>query len=263
MSDETVVPLLPRIDLSEHGEEVEVVIISDIHFGSDDFHEKKWQADKAYVLASDPAKTRLLMLGDIFQFDTKYQKHSGVYNQVLSPDEQAERAVDELGSLVPYTDLLLAGNHDNRVLDAVGYDATKHLATQLGLRDRYVRDNAVVQYAVGRSEGRRTVPFIYHVYAYHGDGNGQSRASLERAGNLCLADAYVSGHTHDPLVFTDRIYLPHPQTQSMTYRDRLYLATGAYQMGSGYTLRKNYRPRRYGRASLFLNPHVRRIDGRL
>jgi predicted phosphodiesterase len=260
---EVVIPLLPRVDLSARDEDVEIVVISDLHFGAEDHHARQWQADKAYILSKDPAVTRVLCLGDLTQMDTKGQKHGGAYQQRLDPQAQIEEAARELKEIAAYVDVVLAGNHDERVSHAVGLDAASIVASLAGVAGRYVRDNGLVTYAVGRNAkgggGENARPVVYQIYAYHGDRNSAARASLERAGNLVLADAYVSGHTHDPIIFTDRFYVPTPENTGMSARERVYMGVGGYQLGRGYALRANLRPRKYGMGRLVLHTGTRRV----
>jgi metallophosphoesterase superfamily enzyme len=263
---ECVIPQLPRVDLSARDENVELCVISDLHFGAEDHHSRQWKEDKAYILSKDPATCRVLVLGDLTQMDTKGQKHGGVYQQ-KSPDEQINEAARELKEIAAYVDVVLAGNHDERVSHTVGLDAASIIASLAGVASRYVRDNALIIYAVGRNNkggtGENVRPVVYGIYAYHGDKNSSARTSLERAGNLVLADAYVSGHTHDPIVFTDRFYVPVPENAGMSVRERIYMGVGGYQLGRGYALRANLRPRKYGMGRLVLHTGTKRVEARL
>lgn len=256
------IPLLPRVDFSGRDEPLEVCVVADLHFGAADHAAEVWARDRAYVLA-DPHR-RVLLLGDLMQNDTKADKHGGVYES-LNPNEQIRIACEQLGSIKDRIDVVVSGNHDERTFRQAGVDAVEQIVSRLGVADRYVRDAGVVQYAVGRAENSHgrdgsPRPLVYTVFAYHGDRVSQARTSLERAGNLVVCDAYVSGHTHDPLSFTDRLYLVHPQTDSLTFRDRTYLATGGYQRGEGYALRGTMRPRKLGLTRLYLHHRQRLVS---
>ena len=259
-----MIPLLPRIDLA--GEDaVEVLVVGDIHFGAEDHDAAAWRRDRDYILSSDPRRLRVLCVGDITQCDTKAQKHGGVYRQTKDLDGQIEEAVDELGRIADYLDLVIEGNHDLRAYAQAGISPGKQIAARLGCSDRYVRDNALVAYEVGAAKRSRQRdgserPILYHLYAFHGDKMTSTRIGLERAGNLVLADAYCCGHIHDPQAFTDRIYIPYPQTESVTVRERVYLVTGGYQRGEGYALRANLRPRRLGCARFILHGDERLVE---
>lgn len=264
--DESVIPMLPRVDLSARDEDVTVCVISDLHFGAEDHHSRQWKEDKAHILSRDPATCRVLVLGDLTQMDTKMQKHRGVYQQ-KEPQAQLEEAAAQLGDIKDYVDVVLAGNHDERVSMQVGLDAASIIASLAGLASRYVRDNCVVNYSVGRNrkggDGDNSRPVVYSIYTYHGDKNSGARVSLERAGNLVVADAYVSGHTHDPVIFTDRLYVPTPENGGMSIRERMYMGVGGYQLGRGYALRANLRPRKYGMGRLVLHTGTKRVEAML
>ncbi len=258
------IPLLPRVSLPDT-DDLEVCVIGDLHIGAPDHAKDRWQADKAYILSQDPQRLRVLTVGDLVQCDTKLQKHAGVYQQTKDLDGQIEEAVAELGQIADYIDLVIEGNHDLRAYAQVGISPGKQIAAQLGLSSRYVRDSALVAYEVGRAKRSRARDgaarsTLYHIFCYHGDKASSARTSLERAGNMVLADAYACGHTHDPQVFTDRYYAPYPQTESVTVRERVYLVTGGYQRGEGYALRANLRPRRLGCARFILHGDERLVE---
>jgi len=263
LDGECVIPQLPRVDLSARDEDATVCVVSDLHFGAEDHHRRQWQEDKAFILGRDPATTRVLVLGDLTQMDGKGQKHGGVFQQ-KEPQQQIEEAASELSIIKAYVDALLAGNHDERISHTTGLDAASIIASFAGLAPRYVRDSCLVTYGVGRNTkggiGENARPVVYQIYAYHGDKNSSARTSLERAGNLVLADAYVSGHTHDPVVFTDRFYVPTPENGGMSVRERIYMGVGGYQLGRGYALRANLRPRKYGMGRLLLRTGTKRVE---
>lgn len=243
---ESPIVMLPRVDLSAQDGNAQIVVLTDIHWGAADHLDKLWKRDKAYILSCDPRTTRVLLLGDVTQMDTKYQKHSGVYQQTLSPDEQVMKAVAELQPLKDYIDLFLAGNHDNRALAEVALDPCKYIATMVGIQDRYVRDNAIVSYSVGRAAGSSANgggprPLVYTVYAYHGEGTGVSDNSVLRAVNkVPNCDLYVSGHIHVRKVLYPTYQLVDPRTNSIKYRRRVAAVCPSYQGGAGWTTRKNF-----------------------
>lgn len=247
---ESPVVMLPPVDLSGGDADAEIVVLTDIHVGASDFLEKVWERDKAYILGCDPAKTRVLILGDLLQMDTKFVKHSDVYNQVLNPEQQVERAVEELRPLKPYIDLLLTGNHDARVIDAVGVDPVKFIATEVGLREQHVKDNAVVVYKVGNQPHGRDNnprPVIYTVYCHHGEGTGNSDNSLLRAvGKVPNADLYLSGHIHQRKTIYSTAQIIDTRTAKLTYKRRVVAVVPSYQGGAGWTTRRNFQDSDFG-----------------
>jgi hypothetical protein len=264
------VVMLPRVDLSGADADIELVVLTDIHWGASDHLARLWARDKAYVLARDPATTRVLLLGDVTQMDTKFQRHSGVYQQALSPEQQVDKAVEELAPLSPYIDLFLAGNHDARVTEAVGLDACKFIAMQLGVKGRYVRDNAVVSYSVGRASGSHASgggprPLVYTVYAYHGEGTGASDSSILRAVNkVPNIDLYVSGHIHTRKVLYPSYQLVDPRTNTIKFRRRVAAVCPSYQGGAGWTTRRNFADSDWGMSRFTLktgHKFVRAEDG--
>ena len=256
------IAVLPRIDLSANGtrdEDAEIIVVTDMHFGAIDHFNAQWQEDKKYILSRDPATTRVLCLGDLGQFDTRYQKHSGVYEQGMSPDEQIDYSVSEMVQIQRYVDLILAGNHDNRISAEVGIDATKQIACRSGLADRYVRDNAVLSYAVGIASASHTRlgearPLIYSLYCYHGDNvTNSSRTSLLKAVQKVPAcDVYLSGHMHyrDSFPVIGHIY--DPRTNTLLPRRRLVVACPSYQLGAGWAQRRNFLDGDWGMSRIVL-----------
>lgn len=264
------IAVLPRIDLSAgatRDQDAEVIVVTDLHFGALDHFDAQWQEDKRYILSRDPATTRVLCLGDLTQMDTRYQRHTGVYQQSLTPDEQIDYAVREMSDIKGYVDLILAGNHDNRVSAEVGIDATKQIAARAGLAARYVRDNAVVSYAVGVARDSHTRegkprPIVYSLYCYHGESvTNAGRNSLLRAVQKVPAcDVYLSGHKHyrDSLSVVGHIY--DPRTNTLLPRRRLVVACPSYQLGAGWAQRKNFLDGDWGLSRLVLATGERLVE---
>ncbi len=255
---ESPIVMLPAVEAAQ---DLELVVVTDLHFGAADHLDKLWQRDKSYILGRDPATTRLLILGDLTQMDMKFTKHSGVYQQSLGPEQQVDKAVEELKPLKPYIDLILSGNHDNRVTEAVGLDPCKFIASEIGVRDRYVRDNGVLPYRVGnQANGRDSSPrpFIYTVYAHHGEGVSQSDASLLRGvAKVPNADLYVSGHVHTRKVLYSTAQIIDTRTGKLAYKRRVVASCPSYQGGAGWTTRRNFSDSDWGMSRFTLGSDQR------
>ena len=261
-----MIPVLPRVDTGESDEPYRLACLGDIHLGSEYCDERAFEADLARIVEDE--RLGVILLGDLFDAANRYQKHGSVYHTTRNLNDALNYACEQLAAIKDRIVGITKGNHDDYVDRAVGLDPVEQCAARLGLADRYRPDGFFLQLAVGKAAhshdrfgGPR--PLIYTAYVYHGDKNGKSRSSLERAGSVVVADAYVSGHTHDPQVFTDVLYQFHPQTQSLVERRRTYMTAGSYLDYGGYAQRATLRPHERGYTVLEFDPRERRVTGHI
>lgn len=260
------VPWLPPVKAHGCAQPFTLYNMGDIHIGAADFLQDQWEADLARI--KDEPNAALVINGDLFQADSRTGKHGAVYGQTMDLNQALDYAVTVLTPLRDKIALISSGNHDERVYHSVGLDLVAQLAARLGLANRYARDGAILPLEIGAAPDSndrhgKPRPLLYLVYVYHGDRNGQSRPSLERAANAFPGcDAYLSGHTHDPNCFTVTFLEPNRQTRTTTLRAARCLTAGAYQTGyAGYARRANLRPRGLGMTRLILRHDQRLVEG--
>lgn len=217
--------------------------LSDLHIGSPFCDVQRLKRD---IRAIQDNGEYWVGVGDYCQFDLKGQKHEGVYEQTLSPEEQLE-AVEEI--FTPIRDRclgLIAGNHDMRPRRDTGVSSIKWLFRSMGLGDKFHHDNLIIRLEVGerRLNGRRAKrggdsPCRYILYVRHGTGGGATKGSkinhIMRSTQQVIADLYVNGHGHDPIVTGGAWVTPsfHDKV-APTRRPYRVLMAPSYQRSGGY-----------------------------
>lgn len=187
-------------------DDIEIVVIGDVHIGSKKCDYKKLQQKIDYVAETNNA--RVIMLGDIINNSTKTSV-GDVYEEPLSPMQQMQKAVE---LFTPIKDKIIAGcsgNHERRTYKQDGIDLSYFLASELGYADNY--DPVAVLLSISYGSCGKSNKCKTFVYLTHGDGAGGRTIggkanALERRGQIVDADIVITGHTHQPIIFTNANY---------------------------------------------------------
>lgn len=227
--------------------------MGDVHKGSPAHAEDRWHEWLKYLETTD--NVSLLCTGDLFNAAIKTSV-SETYDEKLTVGESKRRLRSELRALAQAgkIDLLMPGNHDDRVYRAVGDCPVEDLADSLEIP--YVRDAVLLVYAVGAVE--------YHIYVVHGKGAGQvgARASrLQKQAHTIRADIYVSGHTHSQLVFPQDVFAYNAKENKIVRERQLFISSGSFLNYEGYAAKSGYPPTKIGAPRIRLDgerhdPHV-------
>ncbi len=233
----TEIPVIQRDYSSENCHYV--YPLGDVHKGSPAHDPEKWREWIGYL--SGKPNCSLLGTGDFLNSALKTSV-SETYDEILSVGEAKREVRSELRPLGGRIDLLIPGNHEDRIYRAVGDCPIQDLADSL--EAPYARKAALVVYRVGEVE--------YLVYVRHGAGGGGvgARANrLEKQANAFSADVYVSGHTHSQLVFPSEIFAYDRELGKIVRRKRYFVSSGSflryeeYAAGQGFTPTKMGAPR--------------------
>lgn len=243
------IPVLYR-DYSDR-EHLHVYPLGDVHKGSPAHAADRWQEWLNYLEQTEDVA--LLCTGDLFNAALKTSV-SESYDEVLTVGQAKRELRGELKPLAEQgkIDLLMPGNHDERVYKAVGDCPVEDLADSLEVP--YARDAVLVVYKVGSVE--------YEVYVVHGKGGGQvgARASrLAKRADTIDADIYVSGHTHSQLVFPQDVFKR--KGKRIVRKRRLFVSSGSFLNYEGYAAKSSFAPTKIGAPRIWLDgtrydPHV-------
>lgn len=225
-------------------EQLEVMCVGDFHIG-DRNHSPKL-LDEIVQWVNGGENRKILIGGDIFNAALT-NSVSDVYSEEFTLDECMKLFglfIDSVGA-----DNILAcvdGNHDQRVWKSVGIDPVKYVCNTKGVR--YCSGEAFITLKVGswgeRSDRNRMIK--YEIYMTHGVGGGRSVGgkvnNLMRLGEIVVADVYVQGHQHDPVIKPKVIYEWSSQGQAIVKRQQWFIVTGSCLERGGYSVAKAYAP---------------------
>ncbi|AKC02656.1 metal-dependent hydrolase [Bacillus phage Stills] len=167
-----------------------VFLSNDIHVGSEALDEEF--LDRYFKeVEKDYDNSSILINGDIFEMVTKSSK-GDVFEQVLSPKEQVDRAVEIYR---PYKELIkrvTSGNHDQRLENECSFDAVEMFCRYLGIEDKYAGTEGITGFSFNKK--------IYNVHQFHGVGGGSTLAAVEnnlkRYRSKSHAHVTYCGHFH-------------------------------------------------------------------
>jgi len=187
-------------------------------------------------------------VGDYVEMNGKANSHDGVFTDNLSPQEQLDLFIHLFEPIAHKCLAMITGNHDARVKKEMGIDPLLYPVTKLGLENIYQTESAIVKLKFGKITklGGRREPggnkqCCYDVFVSHGTSSttvlSGKLAALEKTGDIVIADVYITGHTHSPIIYKDRRYVSNTSdTKQVGYRDRLFVNTGSFLEYNGYAL---------------------------
>jgi predicted phosphodiesterase len=218
--------------------------LGDVHKGSATHDQVRWQQWLNYL--EGRSGTSLLGTGDFLNSALKDSK-SEAYDETMTVGEAKRALRRELKPLADQgrIDLLMPGNHEDRIYRAVGDCPVRDLADSL--ETPYVEAAALVIYRVGKIE--------YEVYVRHGTGMGQSLAQLAKSGFVIKADIYITGHTHRQAVTADDYFTRDAgvDTSAVGRRKRYFVSSGSFLGYEKYAAARGYPPSRIGAPRIFLD----------
>lgn len=226
-----------KTDLGSDLKEIHVYPIADLHIGS---AACKIKEIKEYIkmIAEDPIGYAVV-LGDLCNTATKASV-SDVYDELMTPMEEMETAVEILEPIKDRILLMIEGNHERRINKAEGVCITKVIARQLGIVDKFDASSAVLFLRFGASESQKAgsshkagSPILYTFYASHGSGGGSTIGgkanSLSKKGKVAPdTDIVICGHTHQSLVFNEAYYKLDERNNSVKLKEKTYCSCRSF-----------------------------------
>jgi len=142
------------VNASSRGRKKYLLPFGDLHYGHPNCDTKAAQGYLDWAKKND---AWILLMGDLLENSSRDSVGSGVYEQIMNPDDQKYEIVD---MLKPYRHLilgLLTGNHEERTFKQSGHDPSRAMARMLDTP--YLRYGAFLRLNVSG--------FGYTVYATH------------------------------------------------------------------------------------------------
>lgn len=220
-------------DLGEDFKYIKVLALSDFHIGDRLCNLKLIKTVLQEVKDSDD--TFMILNGDLVNNATK-NSVSDVYSEQLTPTEAVLKLCDLLEPVKDRILVIHPGNHENRTMKEDGIDIIRLVAKQLGIEDRFSEGWWYLYLTLGL--GPKGRPVMYTITGVHGYGGGRKNGgkinNLVEMGDKVIADVYVMGHTHTPIITRNTIYTPDFQHRTLVKRDKYYLMTNSFLDYGGY-----------------------------
>ena len=215
--------------------------LGDVHLGAKEHKGEAWQEWLDYLTAHKD--TSMVGVGDFLNTAIK-DSVSDVYDETLSVPKAQRLLRQQLDPLAKEDriDVLIPGNHEDRVTKSTGICPIEDVADFLGVP--YAAAAVLLVYEIGEIE--------YRVFLRHGTGNGQSVAAAEKSAQVILADVYITGHTHAQFVKTDEFFDLSADGLSTVRHRRYYLSAGSFMGLEKYAAQRGYKATRIGAPRLLL-----------
>lgn len=220
-------------DLGVDFKSIKVLSLSDLHIGDRLCNLKLIKSVLEEVKNSD--NTFIILNGDLINNATK-NSVSNVYDDDLTPMESIAKLCEILEPIKDRILVIHPGNHEARSYKEDGIDIIRIVAKQLGIEDRFSEGWWYLYLTLGMGEKGR--PVMYTLTGVHGYGGGRKNGgkinNLVEMGDKVIADIYVMGHTHTPIMTRNAIYTPDFQHRTLVKRDKYYLMTNSFLEYGGY-----------------------------
>lgn len=220
-------------DLGEQFKNIKVLALSDFHIG-DSLCNLKLIKNVLEEVKNSP-NTFIILNGDLMDNSTK-TSIGDVYMAALTPTQQILKLCDLLEPICDRILIIHSGNHERRTLKNDGVDIIRLVARQLGIEDRFSDGWWYLYLTLGMSNKQR--PIMYTITGIHGYGGGRKNGgkinNLVEMSDKVIADVYVMGHTHTPIMTRNSIFVPDYQHRCLVQKDKYYLMTNSFLEYGGY-----------------------------
>ena len=235
--------------LSPNLKSIEILPISDAHYGNPLFSKKHFLSTIKYIKEKHNAFT--FLNGDLCESAIRTSLGE-IYRQVGSPQDQRDWMIEMLYPIRKKVLGSTLGNHENRIYRDVGLDICKDIATALEIPYRASGMLLKILFGSGNN-GHDGQPYISWGYFTHGYGGARTKSAkavkVERLANFLDADWHAMSHDHvvniAPDVYLEHDYRTFPQKDEngkltgfnvgkVTQKRRMLIKTNAYLKWGGY-----------------------------
>ena len=179
--------------LSSELEFVDVYFVHDLHYGSELFNQKKWEALKEEILSNDNAV--VCFVGDLLENAIPNSK-SDMFTQTAPPALQKEFVTKQLIDLAHKTIAVVPGNHEyNRTTKVSGLYPMYDCCLIAGIGDRYRDTIAFLDLSFGKFKGQKKKKIHYFGQIQHRAKDLKAYHTSDYTDGI---DFFVSGHDHEP-----------------------------------------------------------------
>lgn len=248
------VPIL--IKLPEPENSVEILLAADIHTGSAEFDEKRWELFEELLKKPN---VYVIFAGDQMEYATRQSK-SDVYTQTMPPSVQKRWWIDHLRHYKDKVLCIVDGNHEfNRASKDADDYPLYDIALALGIEDRYRSEAAFVDIGVGDGGHGKGKQVHYVIRVQHQAKNNVNHGTADGIEGI---DVFVSGHTHKPMDKPLGKLVYDAKNKAVSQRDVENIVCGHFLKFGGYGERGGHRPTATKLFSLILSGKKKSIETR-
>ena len=247
-------------DLGRDFKNVKLLALSDFHIGDRLCNLKLIKQVLEDVKKS--SNTFIILNGDLTNNATKTSV-SDVYNEQMTPTEQILKLCELLEPIKDRILVIHPGNHEARTLKNDGVDIIRLVAKQLNIEDRFSEGWWYLYLTFGLNKEKKDRPMLYTITGIHGYGGGRKGGgkinNLVEMSDKVIADLYVMGHTHTPIITRNTIYIPDYQHRTLVKKDKYYLMTNSFLEYGGYGEQYGFTPSTTENQEAILDGEQKRI----
>ena len=249
---------LYRYQFQPEGECAELVGISDLHYGSANFLEKKAFEHREYI--QDSPDRWCFDLGDSSENAIKGSPGASQFQQTCPPREQRAWVREYYRPIRNKTIAVVASNHPGRSEDLVDWSPEENLVEFLGCA--YIRWEGVLAITVGNSQ----VGQQYLIYTRHCVSNSSKKpqiltALINKSRAVQGCDAYWCAHCHQYIAEPIPAMIPDPRHGVLRKRDQWFLMGDSFmKREDGYAEQRNFDEPAEGQISLRLHKTRHEIE---
>lgn len=251
-----------KADLSTELESVELLILSDYHYGDANSDHEAIMMDTEYVRTHDNAYC--VLAGDLLNCALR-SSLGDVYTD-MSPMAELSIMTKLLYPIADKIVGIVSGNHEARHYKTNGVDMTRLIARELGVEDKYSEDAAVIFLRFGREEdhAHHHRPILYTIFLTHGFGGGRKEGGklqrLADCADIVDCDCYIVGHTHLPAALKLNFARTNPGNSSITYATHLFVNAAAKLKYGGYGCTNGFKPANTDTPRIILDGRHKHMD---
>lgn len=218
---------------------VEIYPVHDLHYGSEQFNLRKWNALHDLILA-EPNRY-VVWVGDLMENAVPNSK-SSVFDQMYTPQEQKEYVTALFKEFKSRTIAILDGNHElNRSTRMAGLYPLYDCACISGIPERYRTAYAVLDIGVGDKAHHAIGKQLRYIgFATHRAKSLKSFASVDALEGF---DFFLSGHDHEPTDHSRGKLVYDARNHAVQFKSVDVVNCGAFLSYGGYGAQAGYRPK--------------------
>lgn len=233
-----------------------LIPIGDVHFGNR-YYNPRYLEEALQFVDRHRKRCRLILMGDLMEVATKTSVGRSVYDENYPTQKQFEKAVETFKPYADLIDLVIEGNHEERIIRDTSFEIIQEFCHRIDRYDAYGGFSGVVNY-------RLSSGLVYSVYAWHGATGGTKETSaingLLGMRERCIAHIYLMGHTHKLLSFDREVKVPDPERDGLSTMMQTFVNTGTAVDDGGYAEQKGLALNLKGFALLQLFAHRRQVQ---